>query len=43
VFAIFHTASKVLLKDYNTDVLLDYIMKVYQRIIRSSVQEIRRV
>jgi hypothetical protein len=43
VFAIFHVASKVLLKDYNTDVLLDYIMKVYQRIIRSSVQEIRRV
>jgi hypothetical protein len=43
VFAIFHVASKVLLKDYNTDVLLNYIMKVYQRIIRSSVQEICRV
>jgi hypothetical protein len=43
VFAIFHVASKVLLKDYNTDVLLNYIMRVYQRIIRSSVQEICRV
>jgi hypothetical protein len=43
VFAIFHAASKVLLKDYNTDALLNYIMKVYQRIIRSSVQEICRV
>jgi hypothetical protein len=43
VFAIFHVASKVLLKDYNTDVLLNYIMRVYQRITRSSVQEICRV
>jgi len=43
VFAIFHVASKVLLKDYNIDALLNYIMRVYQRIIRSSVQEICRV